>query len=188
MFYRTYAFQKMAEESVKPRLEKAHIEYCPVCDVPLCYCKFFKLHGAQSLDEDGVANGEALLDEEKKPEAEKKEKKGSQKELPKIQIVVKNRRARKYTTSVSMIEPYGLDLKEVQKAISKKMSTAASTKKKNGMTQIVIQGDAGTTVRDILKNQFKIPITSIQVIIKQPKKPEPKQPPPQGKFDDEDDE
>ena len=178
----------MAEEDTKPRLERAHIEYCPICDVPLCYCKFFKLHGGQNLEEDGAADGEAILDQEKKEQAEKKEKKGGQKdkELPKIQITVKNRRARKYTTSVSMIEPYGLDLKEVQKAISKKMSTAASTKKKNGMTQIVIQGDAGTAVRDILKNQFKIPITSIQVIIKQQKKPEPKQPPPQGKFDEED--
>ena len=57
----------MAEEVVsKPKLEKAHIEYCPVCDVPLCYCKFFKLHGAQSLEEDGVVGGEAALDEEKK--------------------------------------------------------------------------------------------------------------------------
>ena len=176
----------MAEESVKPKLQRVHIEYCPVCDVPLCYCKFFKLHGATpSLEEDGIVDTEKLLDEEPK-KAEQKGKKGA-KELPKIQITVKNRRARKFTTSVSMIEPYGLDLKDVQKAISKKMSTAASTKKKNGMVTIVIQGNAGTEVRDILKNQFKIPVTSIQIIMKQQKKPEPDQPPPQGINEDDDD-
>ena len=176
----------MAEEPV-PGLAKADIEFCKICDVPLCYCKFFKLHGAQTLEEDGVANGEALLDEAKTEKKEKKDNGQKEKELPKIQITVKNRRARKFTTSVSMIEPWKLDLKDVQKAISKKMSTAASTKKKNGMTQIVIQGDAGMQVRDILTKQFKVPIGSIQVIIKQQKKKEPDQPPPQGIAESSDD-
>lgn len=189
----------MAEEDVPeaPVLQKASVEYCPKCDVPLCYCRFFKIHGEGAEGEEGekaegAEGGEA--EEEKKAPAKggKGGKKGAKdpKDLPKIEIVVKNRKARKFLTTVSKIEPWGLDLKELQKAISKKMSTSCSTKKKDGMMQIIVQGDASNQLRDVLKTQFGVPVTSIQITIKQKKKPEPAQPPPQGNVnanDDDDD-
>ncbi|EAY11825.1 Translation initiation factor SUI1 family protein [Trichomonas vaginalis G3] len=183
----------MAEEEVKevPVLQKATVEYCPKCDVPLCYCRFFKLHGEGGEGEAEGEDAEAEAEDKKAPaKGGKNAKKGAAKDpkdLPKIQIIVKNRRARKFLTTVSMIEPWGLDLKELTKAISKKMSTSCSTKKKDGMTQIIVQGDAQQPLKDILKTQFKVPLTSIQVTIKQKKKPEPDQPPPQGRFNEEED-
>jgi len=140
---------------------KTSVEYCPICDIPPCYCRFFNLHKEETPATENTPEAPA------KPVQKEKNV-----ERPKIQIVVKSRSKRKFTTTIKGIEPWLIDPKELTRAISKKLAIGCSAQKKNGLNQVVIQGDSGSQVVEILKSQFAIPANGMMCTRKQ-KKPEP---------------
>ena len=165
------------------KLPTREVEYCPKCDVPTVYCKFFG-HVEGEAEAEGDAAGEP------KPAKGKGKGKGDGADgKPNVVVTVKQRTKRKSTTSVSNLEPWGIDIKELSKAISKKMAIGCSTKKDAaGGLQIVIQGDAGTQIIEILTGQYKVPKGNIRAVRKSKQKTpeqiaEANQPPPQPGFD-----
>ncbi|OHS98087.1 hypothetical protein TRFO_35550 [Tritrichomonas foetus] len=160
------------------------VDYCPRCGVPTCYCQFFG-HKRPQPKEDGEGNGEEPQEEEFEETKPKKggAKKGNE-EKPNIIVTVKQRTKRKNTTTIANLEQWDIDTKEFSKLISKKMAIGCSSKKSQTGLQIVIQGDAGEQVINLLCKEFKVPKKNISAVRKVKKAPEPKQPAAQPVFDE----
>ena len=172
------------QEEAQGKLPTREVPYCPRCDVPTVYCRFFG-------HEEGAAEGEAQEEGEKEAKPAKGKGKGDGAKQA-VVVTVKQRTKKKCTTSVSNLAAWGIDIKELSKAISKKMAIGCSTKKDaTGGLQIVIQGDAGAQVIEILRGQYKVPAGSIKAVRKSKQKTpeqiaEANQPPPQPGFEGED--
>ena len=130
-------------------LQKVETEYCPICDVPVCYCKFIGLHS----EEQTIGT---IID----PNSKQNQKK---KNSDQISIVIKNRNKRKHTTTIKGLEFFKVDPKELSKLLSKKLAMGCSSQKKNGLTQIVIQGEAGKEVKEYLISNFSVPQNLINI-------------------------
>lgn len=163
-------------------LRAVDIEICDKCGVPIKYCVFFG--HVESADGEG---NEA-------PAPTPQPKKGGKKEAPKqdIIITVKERTKKKRTTSIKNLEGWGVDVKELSKTLAKKMAIGCSMKNTPTGVEIVIQGDAGQQVIDILLKQYKVPKGNIKAVRKAKKKTpeelaEANQPPPQPGMESDDD-
>lgn len=171
--------------SPSPPLEFVDVDICPKCAVPNAYCTFF----GHVVKPEGEGEGDA-----EQPEAPKAKAPANKKEAAKQNVIVtvKQRTKKKNTTSIKNLEGWNVDVKEFCKTIKKKMAIGCSTK--NGPTgvEIVIQGDAGQQVIDILLKQYKVPKGNIQAVRKAKKKTAEEvaaanQPPPQPGMESDDD-
>lgn len=166
-------------------LQRVEVELCPICQVPPCYCHFFKLHPEETEpppppsvegEEDGEAPPSAEVAQEAAPPPPPA-KTGPAK--PKINIQVKSRTKRKMTTTAMYLENWGINVKDFSKAVSKKMAIGCSTKNKQDGVVLVVQGDASSHIVPLLKNAG-VPQNMIQITRKTKQTPkEPPQPPPQ---------
>lgn len=82
------------------------------------------------------------------------------------------RNKRKYVTSVSGLEAFGLDLKKVSKEFGKKFATGSSvTKVPSGGEEIVVQGDVSDEIEEFLLEKYKaIPEENIELVDDKAKK------------------
>lgn len=82
------------------------------------------------------------------------------------------RNKRKYVTTVSGLEPFGLELKKVSKDFGKKFATGSSvTKLANGTEEIVVQGDVSDEIEEFLLEKYKeIPEDNIELVEDKKKK------------------
>jgi translation initiation factor 1 (eIF-1/SUI1) len=100
-------------------------------------------------------------------------------------VTVKARTKRKSTTTIAGLQGWDIDVRELSKSISKKSAIGCSTKQTATGLSIVVQGDIGRQICEILIRDYKIPKMSIQAIRKAKKQPTPEeiadrnQPPPQ---------
>ena len=194
----TCFFDEEEEDWYDPTKPIKHrdIEYCEICNVPICYCRFFghirpstkyikKVITLHLIRDDGT---EVTEEEEGEEEEEVEEevinviaqkKKGQKRN---VIVTVKARTKRKNTTSIANLEDWEIDIKDFSKEISKKMAIGCSYNKTQTGIQVVIQGDVGNTVIDILLHKYNIPKENIEAIRKTKKKPTTinrHQPPPQ---------
>ncbi|ORX35475.1 translation initiation factor SUI1 [Kockovaella imperatae] len=156
--------------------------YCGVCSLPTEYCEFgvsvskckawleekdkaefdrlwgegslSARMGTLSVEKQEKIEADALKAEkkaEKKAEAEAKKK-----EAAKIIIKRSERTKRKHATHIQGLELFGVDLKKAAKMMASKFATGASVSKTaTGDDEIVVQGDVGDDVVDMLRNQVK---------------------------------
>jgi density-regulated protein len=82
------------------------------------------------------------------------------------------RNKRKYVTSVSGLEAFGLELKKVAKDFGKKFATGSSvTKTPSGGEEIVVQGDVSEEIEEFLLEKYKeIPEDNIELVEDKKKK------------------
>jgi len=82
------------------------------------------------------------------------------------------RNKRKFVTSVSGLEAFGLDLKKVAKEFGKKFATGSSvTKAPGGGEEIVVQGDLSPDIEEFLLEKYKdIPEDNIELVDDKAKK------------------
>ncbi|EJU06614.1 eIF1-like protein [Dacryopinax primogenitus] len=153
------------------------ILYCQVCTFPPEYCEFGSsvskcktwLEGAHPelydkyWSEDALAKkiGTLSLEKEKKLEQEGKKKEAkaeakasaAAKKLKESQVIIKRieRSKRKYVTSVFGLEAFHIDLKKAAKQLAQSLARGASvTLNPQGLEEIVIQGDVGDEVEEML--------------------------------------
>lgn len=83
-------------------------------------------------------------------------------------IIIKRieRTKRKYVTSVSGLEAFGLDIKKVSKDLGKKFATGASvTKLPGGGEEIIVQGDLSMEIEDFVTERYKeVPEGNIELV------------------------
>ncbi|TPX17468.1 uncharacterized protein E0L32_003111 [Thyridium curvatum] len=89
------------------------------------------------------------------------------------------RNKRKFVTSVSGLEAFGLDLKKVAKEFGKKFATGSSvTKVPSGGEEIVVQGDVSGEIEELLLEKYKeIPEDNIELVEDKKKKSSSAAPP-----------
>ncbi|KAF6838446.1 RNA binding protein [Colletotrichum musicola] len=82
------------------------------------------------------------------------------------------RNKRKFVTSVSGLESFGLELKKVAKEFGKKFATGSSvTKTPSGAEEIVVQGDVSDEIEEFLLEKYKeIPEDNIELVDDKKKK------------------
>lgn len=94
--------------------------------------------------------------------------------LAKSIVTVKRieRNKRKFVTSVSGLEAFGLELKKVSKEFGKKFATGSSvTKTPSGGEEIVVQGDVSDEIKDFLLEKYKdIPEDNVELVDDKAKK------------------
>ncbi|WQF85070.1 Putative SUI1 domain, DENR family, SUI1 domain superfamily protein [Colletotrichum destructivum] len=175
-----------------------HVTYCGVCTLPPEYCEYGgtvkkcqdwleKHHpdlyaiiwspealeaATASLSVD--AQKRAAKDAQKKAaKAEAAEAKQADK-LAKSVVTIKRieRNKRKYVTSVSGLESFGLENKKVAKEFGKKFATGSSvTKTPSGGEEIVVQGDVSDEIEEFLLEKYKeIPEDNIELVEDKKKK------------------
>ena len=155
------------EEEGDGRLHHVNVEYCPRCRVPIGYCKFFGHDreaeaAALAAAAAAAANGEEVPQIEPEPAPKQKQKRRQN-----IRIVVKQRSRRKNTTTIYCVLEWDIDVKGFSKFVRTKMAIGCSTKKtKDGDTAIVIQGDVGKPVHDLLISQYNVPKEAIAMTVK----------------------
>lgn len=180
------------EDTNENVLRKIDVNISPKYDVPLCYVEFFDNKKHKPKEQQEGKNGDDEKEENDEEESDSdieilQNKKGvkfaNNGEKPNVIVMVKQRSKRKNTTTIANLEPWGVDIKELTKHIKKSMAIGCSTTKTSTGQQIVIQGDVGEPVINLLKNNFHIPLKSITPIKKVKKAPEPKQPAAQPVYD-----
>ena len=155
------------EEAGDGRLHHVNVQYCPRCRVPIGYCKFFGHDreaeaAALAAAAAAAANGEELPQINLEPAPTQKQKRRQN-----IRIVVKQRSRRKNTTTIYCVVEWDIDVKVFSKFVRTKMAIGCSTKKtKDGDTAVVIQGDVGKTVHDLLMSQYNVPKDAITMTVK----------------------
>ncbi|KAH0784970.1 Translation initiation factor SUI1 [Histomonas meleagridis] len=179
-------------DPTKP-IQHINVEYCEKCNIPTCYCPYFGHVIAKpkivktkvvNINSDGeeVIEEEEVEEEEEEEVIEKPKPKGKKGQILDIVITVKSRTKRKNTTTIANLASWDIDVKEFSKSVQKKMAIGCSYKKSQMGLQVVIQGDVGQAIAEILIKQYNIPKANIQAIRKTKKKPtnvNRHQPPPQ---------
>ena len=157
------------EEEIDTKLHHVDIEYCPRCGVPTMYCRFFGHKRYIGTEEE---------EEDYSPKKTKKEK-----PKPNVIVTVKQRTRRKNTTSIAHMEEWGIDIKEFSKSIAKKMAIGCSyNHDRNNVLQIVIQGNVGDKIIELLEKQYQIPKNNITAVKKVRRVKKPRLIAPQPEF------
>ncbi|KAL7420241.1 Translation machinery-associated protein 22 [Cryptotrichosporon argae] len=160
-----------------PSTRPVPVFYCRVCSLPTEYCEFGPsvskckswLEGADTAEFERVWGAGSLasrigtlsLDKQEKLEAdaakaEKKAEKKAEAEAKKKEITIKRaeRTRRKHATHIHGLDVFGVDLKKAAKQFASKFATGASVSKTpQGDDEIVIQGDVGDDVVEMLRQQ-----------------------------------
>ncbi|CAD6585335.1 MAG: Translation machinery-associated protein 22 [Tremellales sp. Tagirdzhanova-0007] len=156
--------------------------YCAICSLPTEYCEFgtslskcrtwlesqdgdeynrlwgegslTARMGTLSVEKQEKLEADAVKAErkaEKKAEAEAKKK-----EAAKITIKRSERTKRKHATHVHGLDLFGVDLKKAAKMFAGKFATGSSVSKNlQGEDEIVVQGDVGDDIVEMLRAQVK---------------------------------
>ena len=84
----------------------------------------------------------------------------------KITIKRIERTKRKYVTTVSNLEAFGLDIKKVSKDLGKKFATGASvTKLAGGGEEITVQGDLSEDIEEFILERYReVPEGNIELV------------------------
>lgn len=95
----------------------------------------------------------------------------------KVTIKRIERNKRKHVTSIHGLEAFGVDLKKAAKQFASKFATGASvTKNAQGQDEIVVQGDVGDEVSELIENEVGvlkgIPVDNIEFVEDKKKKVE----------------
>ncbi|KXH39541.1 translation machinery-associated protein 22 [Colletotrichum nymphaeae SA-01] len=188
-----------SETSGEP--QSRHVTYCGVCTLPPEYCEyggtvkkcqdwlekkhpdlFARIWSAEALEQATAslsvdAQKRAAKDAQKKAaKAEAAEAKQADK-LANSMVTIKRieRNKRKYVTSVSGLESFGLENKKVAKEFGKKFATGSSvTKTPSGSEEIVVQGDVSDEIEEFLLEKYKeIPEDNIELVEDKKKKAAP---------------
>ncbi|KAK4170387.1 translation machinery-associated protein 22 [Cladorrhinum sp. PSN259] len=172
--------------------------YCGVCTLPPEYCEYGgttkkcqewlqknhpalydRIWSAEALEAATAslsieAQERAAKDAKKKAaKAEAAEQKQAEKRSNSVVTIKRiERNKRKYVTSVSGLEAFGLDLKKVAKDFGKKFATGSSvTKVPSGGEEIVVQGDVSEEIEEFLLEKYKeIPEDNIELVEDKKKK------------------
>eukprot|EP00741_Cyanophora_paradoxa_P015732 tig00020904_g15188.t1 len=176
----------VSEEAKGPAPAPLRIVYCGVCGFPPEYCEngphfdrckpwlmqhcpemYPGLKGDASVDKqmeklavsEGGDGGEGSSSAgaskpEEKPAEPKKKKKG---EDPMVTIKKENRNKRKFVTTVTGLDKFGVRLQDAAKLFAKKFSCGASVVKGPVADEIDIQGDVKEDVVDIVLENFDVP-------------------------------
>ncbi|TDZ61946.1 Translation machinery-associated protein 22 [Colletotrichum trifolii] len=185
-----------SESSGEP--QGRHVKYCGVCTLPPEYCEYGGtvkkcqdwLQKNQPALYDKIWSTEALeaataslsVDAQKRAakDAQKKAAKAEAAEAKQADKIAKSvvtikrieRNKRKFVTSVSGLESFGLELKKVAKEFGKKFATGSSvTKTPSGAEEIVVQGDVSDEIEEFLLEKYKeIPEDNIELVEDKKKK------------------
>jgi len=159
------------------------VNYCAVCTYPVEYCEYShelikkiareEKKNVETKKEEKETSKDDKPDEEKTDKTEKvdnKEEKGEEgedeKKLKKKKekkdkdsqsaILVTNhkRSKKKVTTTVSNVEKFGLNMKDVSKLFSKKFACSSSITKENNSEFITLTGDFGEDIIEFLIEKF----------------------------------
>ncbi|KAL8388414.1 hypothetical protein RB595_009262 [Gaeumannomyces hyphopodioides] len=172
--------------------------YCGVCTLPPEYCEYGgtvrkcqdwlqKAHPdmySRIWSPEALEAATASLSVEAQQRAEKDAKKkaakaeaAEQKQADKLAssvVTIKRieRNKRKFVTSITGLEAFGLDLKKVAKEFGKKFATGSSvTKVPSGGEEIVVQGDVSQEVQDFIVQKYKdVPEDNIELVEDKKKK------------------
>ncbi|KAK4142649.1 translation machinery-associated protein 22 [Dichotomopilus funicola] len=174
------------------------VVYCGVCTLPPEYCEYGgttkkcqewleKKHpslysriwspealsaatASLSLEAQERAAKDAAKKAAKAEAAEQKQADRLAKSVITIKRIERNKR--KYVTSVTGLEAFGLELKKVAKDFGKKFATGASvTKVPSGGEEIVVQGDVSGEIEEFLLEKYKdIPEDNIELVEDKKKK------------------
>ncbi|KAF4831787.1 Translation machinery-associated protein 22 [Colletotrichum siamense] len=175
-----------------------HVIYCGVCTLPPEYCEYGgtvkkcqewlqknqpelyqRIWSAEALE---AATASLSVDAQKRAakDAQKKTAKAEAAEakqadkLAKSTVTIKRieRNKRKFVTSVSGLEHFGLENKKVAKEFGKKFATGSSvTKTPSGGEEIVVQGDVSDEIEEFLLEKYKdIPEDNIELVEDKKKK------------------
>ncbi|KAK1982582.1 translation machinery-associated protein 22 [Colletotrichum cereale] len=175
-----------------------HVIYCGVCTLPPEYCEYggtvkkcqdwlekhhpdlyARMWSPEALE---AATASLSVDAQKRAakDAQKKAAKAEAAEakqadkLAKSVVTIKRieRNKRKYVTSVSGLESFGLENKKVAKEFGKKFATGSSvTKTPSGGEEIVVQGDVSDEIEEFLLEKYKeIPEDNIELVEDKKKK------------------
>ncbi|KAI9634414.1 translation initiation factor SUI1 [Dioszegia hungarica] len=171
----------MASAVAGPSTKPIHPFYCGVCSLPTEYCEFGPsiskckswLEGKDMNEYQRVWGGSIedrigtlSLDKQEKIEADavKAEKKAEKKaeleqkkkEAAKITIKRSERTKRKFATHIHGLDLFGIDLKKAAKMFAGKFATGSSVSKNpQGEDEIVVQGDVGDDIVEMLRAQVK---------------------------------
>ncbi|KIR60206.1 translation machinery-associated protein 22 [Cryptococcus bacillisporus CA1873] len=170
----------MASAISGPSTKQVHPFYCAVCSLPTEYCEFGPsvskckawLEGQDQDEYERVWGEGALasrigtlsLDKQEKLEADaaklekkaakKAEAEAKKKEQTKIVIKRSERTKRKHQTHIQNLELFGVDLKKAAKQFAGKFATGSSVSKTpQGEEEIVIQGDVGDEIVEMIRQQ-----------------------------------
>ncbi|KAF6822687.1 RNA binding protein [Colletotrichum plurivorum] len=175
-----------------------HVTYCGVCTLPPEYCEYGgtvkkcqdwlqknqpamyeRIWSAEALE---AATASLSVDAQKRAakDAQKKAAKAEAAEAKQADKIAKSvvtikrieRNKRKFVTSVSGLESFGLELKKVAKEFGKKFATGSSvTKTPSGAEEIVVQGDVSDEIEEFLLEKYKeIPEDNIELVDDKKKK------------------
>eukprot|EP00937_MAST-01D_sp_MAST-1D-sp2_P001581 g1581.t1 len=151
------------------------VEICPLTGMPAQFCPYgpytdaeraaggcIGVIGGGSEAAGAGGGGDAKLSKRKQKEKEKK--KGKKAEVTGGDVVMEKvtRSRRKCWTVVTGVENYGIKLKDVSKAISKKFATSSSVSKTaSGGQEIAVQGDITAQLPPLLRDEFGVPSDKI---------------------------
>ncbi|KAF8851093.1 density-regulated protein DRP1 [Acephala macrosclerotiorum] len=188
----------MADVEAPLEPQSRHVVYCGVCSLPPEYCEFGgtvkkcqdwlqKNYGNMyerlwSEDALAAATSTLSLDAQKRAEkdAHKKALKAEAAEakqaatIKSSKVIIKRveRNKRKFVTTVTGLENFGLENKKVAKDLGKKFATGASvTKVASGGEEIVVQGDVSEEIEEFFLEKFPvIPEDNIELVEDKKKK------------------
>ncbi|CZR65865.1 related to density-regulated protein, translation initiation factor [Phialocephala subalpina] len=188
----------MADVEAPLEPQSRHVVYCGVCSLPPEYCEFGgtvkkcqdwlqKNHSNMyerlwSEDALAAATSTLSLDAQKRAEkdAHKKALKAEAAEakqaatIKSSKVIIKRveRNKRKFVTTVTGLENFGLENKKVAKDLGKKFATGASvTKVASGGEEIVVQGDVSEEIEEFFLEKFPvIPEDNIELVEDKKKK------------------
>ncbi|KAL1405229.1 Translation machinery-associated protein 22 [Vanrija albida] len=166
-----------------PSTKPVQAYYCSVCSLPTEYCEFgpsvskckTTLEEADKAEFERIWGAGALAarigtlsvekNEKLEADAAKAEQKAARKaaaeaklkESTKIIIKREERTKRKVLTHIQGLELFGVDLKKAAKLFASKFATGSSVSKNpQGQDEIVVQGDVGDEVVEMLKQQVGV--------------------------------
>jgi len=163
-------------------MEAIQVVYCGVCTLPIEYCEFTSTYEkckkwqqengitnddelAESVDKLSVSNTTAKSTTESKDSKDSKDAKSDvkllpggkikKKEAPSVTIVRTQRNKRKFVTTVTGLDTFGIKLADASKLFAKKFSCGASVVKNPSLVdEIDIQGDVKEDLADFIVEKW----------------------------------
>ncbi|EDQ88213.1 uncharacterized protein MONBRDRAFT_32876 [Monosiga brevicollis MX1] len=164
------------EEEEIPAPDPIQVDYCNICTMPYEYCEFSatKKKCLSALTEKnmnlfiklyGDLNVEEMAEDKKKgagPAADGKKGKGA--DVKKIIVTRSTRNKKKFVTSITGLKAYGLNLKQVSKAMSGRFAASSSVM---GEDEVLVQGDLTDDIEDFIADKWpEIDEDAIEIVMK----------------------
>ncbi|MCQ2817099.1 MAG: hypothetical protein MJ252_07525 [archaeon] len=155
--------EKEEEEKLTyhPDYPPKKVVYCDLCHFPIEYCEvthdLLLKKTTEETKEESVKEGEVPNEEKKEDPKEEEGKKKKKKEGPtKVLIEQSKRGKKKHITYVTNLEKFGLVLKDVAKALSKKFACSCTvTKEETGQECITLTGEFADDIFEYLTTNYE---------------------------------